>query len=273
MTFLFGIFFPSYQAYAKGNNDIIAMEKMQLNTKLNNQLVDKLIASNDFENFYNNMALITFNSSILMSTKSEQEIQEFTKKVNELSLTSDSNKLKFKKTFELIGFTSEVSTTISNLISNLTNKLKTSIPELQLLDENGFKSILEQAVVKGKMDQKATKFIFDDAAKDACYDTASRIFGECTSNGSWFKGAMVAGIVICLIGCITACVLVAFGTGGAGVIAFATAMTGWIGGCGVLVHEFFGIIGTNSDNCTNEYNARVSACASQYGMIPPGGAD
>ncbi len=271
MTFLFGTFFPSYQAYAKGNNSIIAMEKMQLDTKLNNQLVDKLIASNDFENFYKNIALITFNSSILMSTKSEQEIQEFTKKVNELSLTSDSNKLKLKKTYELIGFTSEVSSKVSNLISDLTNKLKTSIPELQLLDENGLKSILEQAVVKGKMDQKVIKSMVD--AKDDCYNTASRIFGECTSKGSWFKGAMIGAIGVCLFGCIVAAAVAAFGTAGSAIVLFSVTMAGWISGCGVLVHEFFGIIGTNSDNCTDEYKARVAACASQYGLIPPGGAE
>lgn len=263
MTFLFGIFFPSYQAYAKGNNTFATMQKVQLNTKLNDDLVNKLASSKTFEAYYYSLFTLAMYSALSLSNKSEKQLEQVSLQLEQIVDKKDNN---INNVYAALGL--EVDKAFTLKTDELQVKLKNEFPALTVMDENQIKEVVNRAILKGDLEAKAIAF----GAKDECFNTAAKEYTKCTSGSRWWSAAAGIACVVCvvaLVACLGATALVTDG----GSLAFAASLLPYTRACVVTTLTMFGLSAEFNSTCDSQNKVRVESCATAHGTFAAGGGE
>ncbi len=265
MTFLFGILCPSYQAYAKGKEASIALQKAQNKAKLSEDLIDKLASSKFFQSYYNTIFVIASYSSLSLSNKSEKKLKEITSKLEKISnkdLISDEDGV-----LEILGFNTDKN--LNNTLNILKVKLNNNFPELISMNEIDKKEVIEAAIIKGNLESKALILL----SKDQCYNDAANLFTKCTSGSKWWSATAAIACVICLTALVACLAVTAFATAGTGAVALAAALLPYTKLCITATLGMFNLSASFSTTCVDQNNVRVQSCVTQYGAVTPQGAE
>jgi hypothetical protein len=263
MTFLFGSFFPSYQAYAKGNNTFATMQKAQLNTKLNDDLVNKLASSKTFEAYYYSLFTLAMYSALSLSNKSEKQLEQVSLQLEQIVDKKDNN----NNVYAALGL--EVDKAFTLKTDELEIKLKNEFPALTVMDENQIKEVVNRAIVKGDLEAKAMAF----GVRDDCFNNAAKEYTKCTTGSKWWSATAAIACGIC-VAALIACVLVtAFATAGTSAVAFAAALLPYTKICISTTLTMFGLSGQFNTTCDIQNKIRVESCVTAYGVFNGGGAE
>lgn len=268
MTFLFGTFFPSYQAYANGKKNI-EFSKTYNYSILNEDLVDKLANSKTFEKFYNLTYMFSAYSVSMLSHKSNEELELLKLKAIELENKNGLSASDTIEIYKLFGYeNSERILGFEANMNKLMTNLKNQFPDFARLNKIEAKEVIEKAIYKGDFATKAA-LLFD---MDQCYDDANKSYSKCMSNTFWAEVILVATCAIC-IGAVVACLYVAAATtAGAAAVAFAAQLLPLAKTCvQTLSKAILGVAASGTVTCDTSYHFKISACAQLYG-IPPNGA-
>ena len=203
MTFLFGMFFPSYQAHAKGNLSFDVAKNLQLNAKFSDKLVDKLAKSKTLENIFIKYFTLNLFTSMNRSVLSRDVVKVFDERIREnqeISL-ADNN-----MAINMLGFSNNAEFSYFNeKLAVLQLKLNNEFPELSLMNLEDRENIIQNAIVKGNLVNIAIEF----ANNDECLAYASKMQTNCLNPGAkWYQKIMLAAIAICVV---AACIAISAG--------------------------------------------------------------
>jgi hypothetical protein len=277
MIFLFGILCPSYQAYAKGSEVSIGLEKIRVKKILNNDLIDKLAASKVFEQFYYKTFIFSAYASLNAVTKSEKELQIESKKVEKLSNKNAITSNDVSEIYETLGFKYDAG--MQNFLAKtheLTIRLSKEFPELGTLNKDEVEFIMQSAITKANLEAKATM----ELTKDECFKNARVKYYQCISYAFWCTIAFVALGAVCLAAFI-ACLVIAglIETATAAVttspipltfsVAFARLLLPYALSCVTFAAGALGVqdYSTPYARCNEELNSLTANCVAEFG--PP----
>ena len=276
MTFLFGMFFPSYQAHAKGNNTFAASEKVQLNIKFNDDLADKLASSKTFEKIFNNYFVLAFLFNNNIHSISAEEFKQLEERLSSAKIlkiednNSINNMLGFNNNTELIEF--------STRFTKLNEKLNFEFPELSLLSPDSKENVIKNAISKGNLVEKA----FAVSERNDCFNKVTANWNTCMYGGmGWKAKLMLSATIICgaaaLITAFTAGIVITLSTEGIGfpegiltggqLFVYLTARCAQFSAAALTVVEVGETV-----LCQTKQFAETELCVKQYGL-PAGGAD
>ena len=255
MTFLFGSFFPSYQAYANGKKHI-EFNKIHNSSLLNEDLVDKLAKSKVFESYFNSLYILVFSSQLSLSNKSSKQLEEIELKLKNITDSKGTT----EDVYKVLNL--DVDKSFDLKINELNVKLQNEFPELTLINKVEKEKIIENAIIKGEL---VTKFL---NANDDCIKNASEEYGKCLHGVSWYRFAAAIAGGVCVIALIACVAVAALGTGGSGGFALAVALEPYMLRCVVSAFSFFGAA-TAAAKCSSQNKVRVGNC----GHMSGGGAE
>lgn len=264
MTFLFGMFFPSYQVYAKGNNTFAATKNLQLNSKFSDDLVDKLSLSKTFAEYYYQLHSIAVCTSMSLSTKSDAQLNQVSSRLEQIIEKKDNN---IDNVYSAIGL--NVDKDFTTKTNDLLVKLKSEFPSLTAMSESQLSDIINKSIIKGDLTNRAVTF---DARSD-CYDNANNAFARCIAGRNWYAKLVGAIAVVCVASLIVCLAVIAFETGGTGAVAFATALKPLTISCikyavGAFAAEAIAV----TAECDQDNSVRINNCHAQFGGLTGGGA-
>lgn len=263
MTFLFGTFFPSYQAYAKGNNTFATMQKVPLNIKLNDDLVSKLASSKTFEAYYYSLFILARYSALSLSNKSEKQLEQVSLQLKQIVDKKDNN----NNVYAALGL--DVDKTFMLKTDELQVKLKNEFPALITMDENQIKELINNAVAKGDLEAKAMAF----GARDDCFNDAAKEYTKCTSGTKWWSATAGLACAICVTALVACLLATAFATAGTSAALFAAALLPYTQKCIVATLSMFNLSTGFNSVCDSQNTVRVEGCVTAYGALTAGGAE
>ena len=264
MTFLFGMFFPSYHAYANGSKHIEFENKIMFN----DDLVDKLSVSKTFEKFYNKAFIlsITLSANLAVNTEGQNEaIKLKLVEINDKKTFTEAGNL---EAYKILGFENIPEIKIfDSKLNELKIKLQREFPELVIMNKDELNRTLKSAIEKGGLESKAITLL----TRDECYANAGNLYSDCLTQPSWFLKVVKRCAIVCFVGAIACAILGTAGTASAVIAAGCGTLFGiCFTGCGAA----FGLgISNISGECTDQYNARQTACINQFGVETGGGAE
>lgn len=260
LTLLFGIFFPSYQAYASGKKFSIALEKQKIN---NDNLVDRLANSKTFEYYFTSVYYICMITQANLSTKNEKQIKEFSKKIEDLQKIEN-------YTFEDISNKTDlkINKDFNEKFVKIKQKYLTEFSDLFLLDEQQKVSILERAVEKGNLFDKAKLAVVDT---QSCFDTSNTSYANCMTKGANLGKVATILAFICA-GAVFLCLAeLTFGTSTVAAVGIVVTAFGFcLGAAATALNNVYG--GSTDSNCASALNSNLNSCVLQYGPLTFGGA-
>ncbi|MFV8353353.1 hypothetical protein [Flavobacterium sp. XS2P14] len=265
ITFLFGMFFPSYQAYAKGNNSFATLPKMQFNTKFTDDLVNKLSLSKTFAAYYYQLHTIAVYTSTALSTKSDAQLNQVSSRIEQIIEKKDNNIDNLYSELGLI-----VDKDFTTKTNDLLVKLKSEFPSLTAMSESQLSDVINKSIIKGDLLNRAVAF----DARNNCYDNANSAFAKCIAGRNWYAKLVGAVAVICVAALIVCLAVATFETGGAGAIAFAEALKP-----GTILCIKYAVAAFTTDavavtvECDQDNAVRISNCHAQFGSLTGGGAE
>lgn len=284
MTFLFGSFFPSYQAYANGTKHI-EFNKIQNKTILNEDLINKLAVSKVFENYFNATAAIAYNIAVSYEFKSEEQKLEINNKFknvyqnNEIKSTIDLDK-------EALAMAVKTNTSPDDInqfdkqMFILKNKLFSQFPELAKANQLDLRNIIDGAILKGGLMEKFTKNVVD--AGSDCRKDAVNKYDKCLRpRATWYQALLITGVVLCFIGALicvgigaTAAGAITVVTGGAGAPVAAPIASGCLAlftTCYTGLGIAFGTSHNPTPDCDTYFNNLLKTCIMVNGITYGGG--
>ena len=268
MIFLFGSLFPSAQAYAKGNNNVATLPKVQFNSKLNDDLVNKLASSKTFESFYNQTAILSFHMSLTLAVISEKERAILVEKLDKFNSNEKLNESNNNEMLKFLGFDNPDDVSITNKrLSDLKIKLNNEIPELSMLSNSNLEIVMTKAIQQAGLEAKFAAL----ASANECYENAHKDYTKCAAGSRWWRNAAAAAGVLCAA-LILACYLAVLTIpgGAAATSAFILAM----GSCVNFAVNAFNLNSAEiSTTCVTTYKELNSECIRIWGAQVPGGAE
>ena len=265
MIILFGSLFPSAQAYANGKK-YIQFNKIQNKTILNDDLVDKLVNSKNFEAYCYSffiLGTLTFNN---LSSKTEKQLKET---ISKLENSKNGNDIKLSYENDILGF--KINKEASEKLNELSKKFRSEFSELAFLTKEQVENVVAKALVKGDMINKFIAF----ADSESCAVDALNNHTKCIADAKWFKvaaGACTVVGVIAIIVCGVALSAVSAGTAAPAWLSFAAATSASI--TTVCLTAFsYSWSSTIQSNCANIRDSDLKYCAFVYGSPAVGGAE
>lgn len=269
MTFLFGSFFPSYQAYANGTKHI-ELNNTFNSSSINDDLVDRLANSKDFEKLYNHLSWMVIFSNANISGMSAKELEETRKELEILSnkkeITQDDD-LNISKTLGFQDYDNYKS------FNTQFDKLRTSLvkyfPELALMNEINQKDVYERAIIKGNLTSKFMSLI----SKQECFDAANKEYGGCVTGGRWFRAAVGIITVVCAVVTLVCAVITSGLSAGATIPAWIASYGPLVASCAAIGSGYFLYTPQATVTCMNQLKTKLEICVIEHGRLLAGGVE
>lgn len=241
MTFLFGSFFPSYQAYANGRKFLIALEDQKnIRSKENSDLIDALSKNANFKEYFLLVNVYCYN----LSLRVEDGILKDKKTLKILENFDNSAIVEKEKVSKLLGFEDYTQNSqYSYKLSELGKNLLSTFPILKQLDKTEVESILSAAATKGDFAANFKKYVITDADYDACNLKARNDLNACKSAKQpfhWYKWAALATALVCVAAFVACSIIVVIAASATApeVVAAEAAVNG-----AMIAKIFMGITG------------------------------
>ena len=260
VIFLFGFILPSGQVFANAKKSSFLIEKVQLKSSLNEDLINKLAEDKNFEQLYYKTFILNISVAFNLMGKSEKELSDLDNKMQDIKKSNVASDLENSIIFKLYGYQDiSVVESVINKINYLKELLFITYPELKKMNFSESENIFSLAIAKADLGNK-TLLLFD---RNSCFTSASKDYSNCLNANTWLRAIIGVALVACVIGTIV-CASATAGTTAAALFPLFT-------GCTVAVFGAFGT-GFTTSNCDNSFKLRIDSCIAQFGNAA-GGAE
>lgn len=257
LVFLFGLFFPSAKAYSNHNNYVLDVN-LQSKFSLNDNLINRLATSKTFEHYFYSLFTIGSITVSNMSMKTEKNLKESLEKLEII---------KNKENATISDFTGLADFKIDKesirILNDYAEKFKIEFSELLLMSSEQKEDILNKAIIKGDLVNKA-RTVFADM--ESCKKDAVREYVYCMNHNSWVRYALATCVIVGFMAILLTALVLTASTAGSGAAVVATFLGGFMSVITVACTSAF-LISFNGQlelNCKTGQVADLTACHLLY---------